>query len=1035
MHVPSFLLPAAYLMAAGLVSADEPFFSDVRSFNEGQMGRFPNQTFHSTDIIAPLFQVNTFDRDLVDDAGFIFLTVELDGKGGPIIVSAKDLSLVYADLNYSRSFDARAQELDGTNYLTFIEGGDCHVFDGSYRKRWTVTAKDLGRSTKADLHEFQFTSQGNAIMSVYQDIKYNLTVLGGEDNGLLNDAIYEEVELETNRVLNLWRASNHFNLSDTYFDYGPDKGFMGSDGFDWFHIDSVYKARSREGDYLISSQALSMISLIDGETGDPKWVLGGKHNQFKDLSGGNATNFAHQHNARFVQRNESRVSFFDNHALETGPCNHGNCSRGVVVELDYAAMTVRLHEEFFHPQRVSSGTEGSVQSLKNGNFLVGWGMNPGFTEHLPNGTVVMDVQRGALPNVAGVRPNMGMTVYRAWKMDWVGRPPWGPEIASVSQVSQFNVSANATIYVSWNGNTEIDAWEVYASDDPMNITVSHRRVRNSTRIGFETPITLYGEDIPRYAKAIALDRYGEVQGLTASVDIPSQAENTPSGGHKTEGTSPKDEGSTPTKEPGPLARRLEEATEEALFTGGTAGRRAVEDAGFSEELKEKLLNKIADAKFQTQYPSGFSQADMPAAAGEGTRHMATAQPWAGEESMADGVLRMLDDAKKPLAPGQRGKFQTPPVDMRFRKGPTKSPGQKVATAKDRASMYTGMDMKSKNGLSEAEREAYRRQLRERFEPGSRAMPTTLSGLAGMANERIEDAIARGQFKNIPRGTGVARDARADNPFIDTTEYILNKMIQQQDLVPPWIEKQQELTKAVRVFRARLRNDWKRHASRMIASKGGSLEEQMRRAEEYAAAEEVHNPSARVRGEEEKTTTTPVVVLSDKTEKDESNEINGRQTSESTTCENEARASVEVSTTPASVSKSGMGSGRLPPPFRDATWEQTEKSYLSLAVEELNRLTRSYNLMAPDLAKKGYYTLERELRACFADVAPEVAREIQARALGGPVRSLGLRGDGERVRGGGVLETLSGGKPVRIHVEGEEKAYGLKQWWRDVWKKG
>lgn len=552
MHTRFVLLAAASLMGACLVSADRPFFNDLNGFNQGLLGRFPNQTFRSTDIVAPLFQVNTFHPDLVDDAGYIFLTIEFDGRGGPAIFSSKDLSLVYADLNYARSFDARAQDRDGIMHLTFIENGDCHVFDDSYQKQFSVTAKGLGRTTRADLHEFQFTSQGTAIMSVYQDIKYNLTALGGDDNGLLTDAVFEEVELENNQVLNLWRASNHFNLSDTYVKYGPNKGFMDSDGFDWFHIDSIYKVRlpsvaadgslsyffeqSKYGDYLISSRALSMIALLDGESGDPKWILGGKHNQFKDLSGGNATNFANQHNARFVQRNESLISFFDNHVLETGPCNHTNCSRGVVVELDYDAMTAELLGEFRHPQKVSSGSEGSVQALKNGNFLVGWGLNPGFTEHFPNGTVVMDVQRGAFPNVAGVEPGVDMTVYRAWKMNWVGRPQWGPDIASVSQ---HNMTANATIYVSWNGNTNVDRWEVvcpnmvcghildanptsqYAGNDPMNITLSHERVGNSTRMGFETLIVLDGKQIPRYARAAAFDKHGEVQGLTASVDIVS----------------------------------------------------------------------------------------------------------------------------------------------------------------------------------------------------------------------------------------------------------------------------------------------------------------------------------------------------------------------------------------------------------------------------------------------------------------------------------------------------------------------------------
>ncbi|KAH7134798.1 ASST-domain-containing protein [Dactylonectria estremocensis] len=996
MHTRFVLLAAASLIGASLVSADRPFFNDLDSFNRGLSGPFPNQTFRSSDVVAPLFQVNTFKPDLVDDTGYIFLTAEFGGKGGPLIFSSKDLSLVYADLNYSRSFDARAQDRDGFMYLTFIENGDCHVFNNSYEKQFTVTAKGLGRTTRADLHEFQFTDQGTAIVSVYQDIKYNLTALGAEDDGLLTDAVFEEVELETNEVLNLWRASNHFPLNDTLVKYGPDKGFMGSDGFDWFHINSIYK--SRFGDYLISSQALSMIALLDGETGKPKWVLGGRNNQFKDLSGGNATKFANQHNARFVQRNESRVSFFDNHVLETRPCHHSNCSRGVVVELDYESMTVRLLDEFYHPQKVSSGSEGSVQALKNGNFLVGWGLNPGFTEHLPNGTIVMDVQQGPFASAAGLELNLNLT----------------------------------------NGNTEVDNWEVYASNDPTNITASHRQVGKSARMGFETAIILDGERIPRYVKAFALDKHGEIQGLTASIDIPSQSDKEQDGSKNSEERAPKDGESTPVKEPGPLARRLEEATEEALFTGGRAGRRAIEDAGFSKELKEKLLSKIADANFKTQYSGAFTEANIPAAAGEGTRHTAAGQPWTGEEPIGDGVLRMLDDARKPLGPGLRGKFQPPPVDMRLQRGPSKSAGEKVATARDRASMYTGMDLKNKNGLTEEEREAYRNELKERFSPGFRSMPNTISGLAGLANEKIENAIARGQFKNIPRGTGVQRDARADNPFIDTTEYIMNKMIQRQDLVPPWIEKQQELVKAVRIFRGRLRNDWKRHAARMISSKGGSLQDQMRRAEAYAVAEQVHNPKVRGVGKQTGITT---AVASDTAE--ESNKITARQTDKATPSEYETLTSVEASTTPAP--SPGMSSERPPPPFRDAAWEQAEKSYLGLAVEQLNRLTRSYNLMAPDLAKKGYYSVDRELRACFADVAPEVAREIQVRALGGTVRSRGLRGallegsrDGESIGDGGgdggIPKHLSGGTKVKVHAEAEEKAFGLKEWWRYVWKK-
>ncbi|KAF7554186.1 hypothetical protein G7046_g6884 [Stylonectria norvegica] len=1119
-----------------VVVADQPLYKELDWYNRQKLGKFPNQTFHSTDIVAPLFQVNTFEEDLVDDSGYIFLTVNFNGKGGPAVFSSKDLSLVYADVNYDASFDARAQVKGGDQYLTFFEGGDCHVFDESYRLKWTVTAKGLG-STKADLHEFQFTNQGTALMSVYQDVKFNMTDVGGPVDGMLSDGVFQEVELDTNRVIYVWRASNHFRLTDSYVKYDPNRTFGGGEGFDWFHINSIYK--HKDGNFLISSRAFSMIALIDSVSGDPIWILGGKLNQFRDLSGGNATNFQDQHMPRFVHGNESQLSFFDNHGLNSGPCALENCSRGMIVELDYKARTVKLLDEFYHPQHVASAAEGGMARLNNGNFLIGWGYNPAFTEHLPNGTVVMDVQRGALPFVAGANLDSAMTVYRAWKMEWVGRPWWGPDIASLSSG---NTTANATVYVSWNGNTDIAEWEVYGGNDKDNITTHHKLIGKSSRQGFETAIILNEKDVPPYAKAFALTRQGDIQGFTRSIDLVSgklsgegssiwnttrqqsnpdeypdpkgdahdkedgsgrhddvnwltkatwdcqtlmlppssprlidlinlgiiipvarliahaspssqliehigammrpliqtpfvcrrcvqasrrnialkqaasysSQQNKPQNGfdNDTEIPTAKDAvvTATPKKEPGSMARRLEEATEEALFTGGRAGRRAVEDAGFSDELKERLLNKVANADFQRKFSSEITEARLSSAAGQGTRDIATAQAWAGEEATADTVLRMLDDAKRQLRPGLRGTYQPPPVDLRFKPKARTTPGQKAADAKEKASVYTGLGIKLQAGLTDQEKEARRKEFRERFQPTARAMPDTLSGLAALANERIEDAIARGQFRNIPRGTSVERDARADNPFIDTTEYIMNKMIQRQDIVPPWIEKQQELVKAAGVFRGRLRNDWKRHAARMISSRGGSLQEQIGRAEAYAAAEKVHNPRSRavdLMAVPATSTDDPIMVKM------------REQVAEASDVATETTAQPELGTP-------------LPAPYRDAEWEKLERSYMELSVQNLNSIARSYNLMAPDLAKKPYFSLDRELRNCFADVAPLLAGEIRARAIGS--RSSGLKGV-TPPRTAGLLNQFGGAGDVRVHLEADEKAYGMKEWWRDLWKKG
>ncbi|KAF8432080.1 hypothetical protein BGX38DRAFT_1227045 [Terfezia claveryi] len=63
-------------------------------------------------------------------------------------------------------------------------------------------------------------------------------------------------------------------------------------------------------------------------------------------------------------------------------------------------------------------------------------------------------------------------------------------------------------------------------------------------------------------------------------------------------------------------------------------------------------------------------------------------------------------------------------------------------------------------------------------------------------------------------------------------------------------------------------------------------------------------------------------------------------------------------------------------------------YHTLTVENLNNLIRSYNLLAPELAKKPYFSLERELNACYLDVAPQLAnssrkaKEVPSSSVGG-----------------------------------------------------
>ncbi|KAE8374021.1 hypothetical protein BDV26DRAFT_270732 [Aspergillus bertholletiae] len=456
------------------------------------------------------------------------------------------------------------------------------------------------------------------------------------------------------------------------------------------------------------------------------------------------------------------------------------------------------------------------------------------------------------------------------------------------------------------------------------------------------------------------------------------------------------------KEEGAMARRLSEMTEQAMLEGGRSARKNMEHAGFSDDLKKQLEERIAAAAFKSENATAHAIVDMPSSAGQGTQDIAAAEPWSGTENLHDVTLRMLDSSKKPM----RVPYKIPqpnPVDMRISPKPQQSPGLRLAKAKDRTSTYT---LSQSPGISDEEREAMRREMRERFTPGGRPMPMTIQGLASLANERIEDAMSRGQFDRIKRGKGVntQTDHNANSAFIDTTEYFMNKMIQKQELVPPWIEKQQELARELDRFRQRLRMEWRRQAARLIASEGGSLEAQMRRAEAYAAAEARLAEKAKIeRSLKELYNVEP-------------------STTNQTNDENLASTSPEVET------KDNPPLSYVSP-LRDPQYLSTERSFYEVAVKNLNSLTRSYNLQAPPVAQKPYINLERELSTCYADVAPTLAEEIKRRATerANRPKSIGSKAPG-------IIESLSTSTTTKVYEEDKTKGYGFKEFWQDLFSK-
>ncbi|KAK2809390.1 hypothetical protein FQN50_003849 [Emmonsiellopsis sp. PD_5] len=527
-------------------------------------------------------------------------------------------------------------------------------------------------------------------------------------------------------------------------------------------------------------------------------------------------------------------------------------------------------------------------------------------------------------------------------------------------------------------------------------------------------------------------------------------------GQKEKGNEDEKRNGAAESEQGAMSRRLSEMAEESMTEGGKSARKNMQEAGFSDELKKRLEERIATAggSFKNEHAAAFSVANMPASAGRGTQDIAIAAPWTGNESIHDASLRMLNDASKPM----RVPFKPPqpsPKNLQPTPKPRKSSGERLESARHRTSTYA---LSQNPNMSEKEREALRRELQERFLPSARAI--TPHGLSSLANERIEDAIARGQFRNIQRGKGVnvERDHNASSPYIDTTEYLMNKLIQKQEITPPWIEKQQELAKEVDRFRKRLRSDWRRHAARLIASQGGNLETQILRARAYAVAEEKlgsavngnnNNQTAESADStveyrtqidhEGRLTRAPPSSSNPSPEQSHTASPDSSQTtSTSTSTPTPTPAATETETEtetpqPATTTTTSPPPPPLPslPPLRDPDYLKIEQPYHTLSIKNLNALTRSYNLMAPPVAQKPYLKLDRELLSCYAEVASSLPAEIKRRATERAHESSHkhvARGGGD----GGFLTRLAPRQDVRLHEEDPAKRYGFREFWRDIW---
>jgi hypothetical protein len=414
--------------------------------------------------------------------GYVFLALkEGVGEHGPMILDARG-QLVWFE-KYITARDFKMQRYRGKPVLTWWEGavvyghgvGHYVIFDDSYREISRVRA---GNGSDGDLHEFLITPQDTALLTAYAAVPADLSPAGGSEYGTAWDGIVQELDIETGEVLFEWRSLDHVEVGESYA-YPPEDPAL---VHDYFHVNSIDV--DHDDNLIVSARNTSAVYKIDRNSGEILWRLGGKRSDFEM---GEGTRTFWQHDAR--RQPDGSITIFDNGAH---PQVHPQ-SRGIVVDLDEGSMEATLVREYTHPDGLVSTSQGNMQVLPDGNVFIGWGSEPVVSEFSRDGELLMS---------AGFPPECES--YRAFRFPWKGRPTDIPSLVVGRRSSD-----RVTLHASWNGATEVAAWEVLSGPRPNRL----EPLGAVPRDGFETAMLAQTQD--PYLAVRARDGSGEILGTSA----------------------------------------------------------------------------------------------------------------------------------------------------------------------------------------------------------------------------------------------------------------------------------------------------------------------------------------------------------------------------------------------------------------------------------------------------------------------------------------------------------------------------------------
>ncbi len=403
------------------------------------------------DLRIPTLTVTTSTREAATDPIFIAPYNVPKGQVGAVITDNSGEAIWENPLPGKVTTNFRVQSYRGSPVLTWWEGkielghgvGEYVITDTAYR---TVRRVQAAGGLRGDLHEFVITPRDTALLTSYVVTHANLSAAGGAHKGTIQDAIFQEIDLASGRLLLEWHSLDHIPLRDSYAPVTAD--------WDFFHINSV--DLDADGGLLVSGRSTHTVYKLD-RRGEIVWRLGGKHS---DFAMGPGSSFAWQHHAR--RQTNGTLTVFDNGATPAVE----RLSRGLILDLDERAMTASLRHQYAHAG-ILAGSQGSVQLLDNGNVFVGWGEVPRVSEFNHSGKLVFDAVLGEK-----------YQSYRAFRLPWHASPAQAPSIAVTG------TDGAQVVYASWNGATDVYRWQLLAGTSEATL----RPLSSVRASGFETAL-------------------------------------------------------------------------------------------------------------------------------------------------------------------------------------------------------------------------------------------------------------------------------------------------------------------------------------------------------------------------------------------------------------------------------------------------------------------------------------------------------------------------------------------------------------------